>query len=57
MELLLEDPVAGREPVVEEVWAEVVVIAMARTRCGGGNRRTLEAFGSDTKSKRIVCCG
>jgi hypothetical protein len=35
MELELEDPVAGREPAAEEVWAEVVVIAMARTRCGG----------------------
>jgi hypothetical protein len=57
MDLLLEEPVAGREPTTEEVWAEVVVIAMARTRCGGGGRGTLGEFGSDTKSKRIVCRG
>jgi hypothetical protein len=36
MELELDDPVAGMEPATEEVWAEVVVIAMARTRCGIG---------------------
>jgi hypothetical protein len=40
MELLLEEPVVEREPAMEEVWAEVVVIAMARTRCGGGGRGT-----------------
>jgi hypothetical protein len=40
MELELEDPIAGREPATEEVWAEVVVIAMARTRCGGGGEET-----------------
>jgi hypothetical protein len=37
---------------MEEVWAEVVVIAVPRTRCGGGV--TLGVFGSDTKSKSIV---
>jgi hypothetical protein len=35
MELELDDPVAGMEPATEEVWAEVVVSAMARRRCGG----------------------